>query len=70
MPKIIVTPGFPILERVISRFYGQGALSPTRKHDDIWLEIEQSYSLPDLRKLLLELQALQSLDDNDLLNLW
>jgi hypothetical protein len=62
MPQISVDQTFPLLEKVIAGAYGPGSLS-SKDHEQIWQDIEASLNLPQLRKLLLELQALQTNED-------
>ena len=70
MPQISVIPKFPLLQEVISGAYGPNAVSGAQDHSHIWQQIAESLELPQLRKLLLELQALQMQEDAELMDLY
>ena len=70
MPQISVTQRFPVLERVIAGAYGPGALSTSRNQGEIWRAIEESLDARSLRKLLLELEALKTLTDQEIMHVY
>ena len=55
---------------MIGGAYGPGALSTSRSHEEIWREIERSLDAPSLRKLLLELKALMTLKDTEIMEVY